>query len=617
MSSSIANRVRDFLAAHEGKASLPELCRHAFALETSLPLARRLLETVLPGELQFDGDRVVWRPRIPGDRIENATFFVVDIETTGTQPSHAEILEFGGVWVKNLAIAGYEHCLLRPARPIPPFIQGLTGITEDMVADAPRFLDQAEKLHGLFQGSVPVAHHADFDFRFLDYAFTSLGLRAVGHNRLCTMKLARVLAPGRKYNLDALAERLGVRPANRHRALGDAQATAEILIALLSRALDQGIETLQQLHQLRPRRGNGAASRLRIGPERVRAIPSAPGIYRFRDHRGEVLYVGKAANLKRRLGSYFVGSPKGKVARMLADMVDFDYTVTGSELEALLEEAREIRTRQPVYNRTLHTWGRYGYLILSSEAFPRLRFSREEDHTRAERYGPFRFPLGGRYELKALRETFGIRSCPGPLKPDTHASPCIEYGMHRCGAPCAHLQDHTSYNQGVEALRAFLQGDARALETLRTSIRQAAAQEAFERAAALRDRYRILISIYQGIRREGAVAALGDRILILPPAEPHLVRLYLLRPGRGLASVRAAIADTIWPQVIEKLLAQPVGQDPGSLQDARIAEQWLRRKPRAAILRVSEFADIASLARAVASAVQELPKERFETGRPS
>lgn len=607
MASPITQRLRDFLAAKGGEADLLEICSLAFAAQTSPALAKRLLEAALPGELQFQGDRVLWlAPARADDDLSAARYVVVDLETTGTNPHAAEIIEFGAVVVEGERIVGEEHSLVRPRNRIPPFIQGLTGIDNEMVADAPAFAEVAPRLHAVFQGAVPVAHNAEFDFGFLRTHFGRLGLADVGDGRLCTIKLARRFAPARHYNLDALAARLGVEAKSRHRALGDARTTAHVLIELLRAARAQGFASVQSLRKAKPQRGRGVETRLQVGPDRVRAIPERPGVYRFRNAAGEVIYVGKAADLRRRLGSYFVGSPKGKVARMLADVKDFDYTVVGSDLEALLEEAREIRTRRPQYNMALRSFRRYGYFRWErDDPFPVLRYAKEPGAPeRFESYGPFRMSGGGRAELTALRETFALRNCRGLLKPQASLSPCIEHAFKRCGAPCALLQDQAGYQAEVHRLRAFFEGDKAAIAGLRHEIALAAKREAYERAAALRDRYRTLAALHQTIRREGVLANLGDRIFALPAAEDGLRRLYYLRPGASIATLRVTPRETDWPSALTKLLA-PAPADLGVLDDARIAEAWVRRKTQLPMLRVAEFPDLAALAAGVAALVDE------------
>ncbi len=616
MSGTVQQRLRDFLAARDGEAELLALAEHAFAARLSPVLARRLLTTALPDEIQFQGDRVIWlAPASATDSLHDTTFVVVDLETTGTQPGQAEIIEVGAVVVRDWRIQGEHHWLVKPSRPIPPFIRGLTGIDDSMVADAPPFADIAKDVHGLFGGAVPVAHNAAFDCGFLDAAFRPLGLPEIGRDRLCTIKLARNFAPGARYSLDVVAERLGVTTHNRHRALGDARATAEVLIELLRRAESQGITSVKALRNFRKPRGRGAETRSAVGPERVRNLPPQPGIYRFRNGEGEVIYVGKAKSLRQRLGSYFVGSPRGKVNRMLAEVADFDYTVVGSELEALLEEAREIRLRQPRYNHQLRSWANYFYLYWNpNEAFPRLRLSR--DHALpadVEAFGPFRFTMGGRYELKALRETFGLRNCRGTLRPSPTQSPCIEYGMKRCGAPCAELEDAAAYEDRIARLRHFLSGDPDLLRDMRTAIARAAGDENFERAASLRDRYRILTALHQAVRREGASTIAGDRLLVLPAAEEALVRLYLLRRGRAVVSVRVDARSTDFRPHLERLLTQVMQGRPAEMEDARIAESWLRRKSTLPHLRVADHPDTGSLCEGVRQLVAEGDWRRFRT----
>lgn len=609
MSATLQQRLRDYLAATGGQADIQDLCRQAFAAETSPALARRLLATALPDELQFDGDRVVWlAPSSDTDTLDQTLFRVVDIETTGMHPDHARIIEVGAVLVQGDKVLEETHFMVNPQQPIPAFIRGLTGISDDMVADAPPLPALIHAIHQLFTGTVPVAHNASFDFRFLDAAFRRHGLPEVGDRRLCTIKLARALAPGKRYTLDELAQRLLVEANNRHRALGDAQTTAGVLIELLRRADQRGIHSVTALRGLRAPRGRGTEKKETIGTERIRTLPAQPGVYRFRNKQGEVIYVGKAKNLRHRLGSYFVGSPAGKANRMLLDVADFDYTVVGSELEALLEEAREIRLRQPAYNRMLRRWDHYGYLWLDPEdPFPRLRYAREKKvPDRAEIYGPFRLTARGGKEVKALRETFHLRDCAGRIRLQAGGSPCVEHGLHRCSAPCVDVDAHETYARQVEGLRRFLKGDASCLKALRADIQAAAEEERFERASTLRDRYRILTTLHQAIRSEGRPLVEGDRMFVLPAAEEQLVRLYLLRRGQAILTrrIRRDLGD--WCEPVTAMLSQPIPSETQDMEDARICEAWLRRKSALPTVRVSDHGSSETLAEALRSTGNEL-----------
>ena len=239
---------------------------------------------------------------------------------------------------------------------------------------------------------------------------------------------------------------------------------------------------------------------------RLEALPDAPGVYLFKDAQGRVLYVGKAASLRKRVRSYFRGRPSGldpKTQRLVERASSVEWIETGSEPEALLLEDQLIKRHRPRYNVRLRDDKRYPYLKLTAEPFPRLVVTRrvDRDVERGARYfGPYPRPGALREAYRALQRIFRVRTCPLAIEPGkrARARPCLDHDLGLCDAPCVGLISQRQYQQLVDEAALFLSGRAEALiQRLEREMREAAARLEFERAARLRDRLRALAQIAQ------------------------------------------------------------------------------------------------------------------------
>lgn len=233
--------------------------------------------------------------------------------------------------------------LINPMMPIPGFITSLTGIDAQMVADSPVFPEVAREIHEMLEGRIFVAHNVGFDYNFLKRAFNEIG-GAFRYKKLCTVRLGRKLIPGQPtYSLGLLCRSLGITINDRHRALGDAKATALLMQLYIKN------DTTEQIQEfLNPR-----SREMILPPNLARAtfndLPHDTGVYYFHDSKGKVIYVGKAVDIKNRVTSHFAG--KTKKAQQIRDAVyDISFEVTGSELIAFLHESEQIKKNWPRFN---------------------------------------------------------------------------------------------------------------------------------------------------------------------------------------------------------------------------------------------------------------------------
>lgn len=303
-------------------------------------------------------------------------YAIVDIETTGGYAQHHRVTEVAIYHFDGNRITDKFSTLINPARAIPNFITGLTGITTAMVEEAPTFQDVAEEIYDWLKDRVFVAHNAHFDHSFLKREFELVGIQWQT-KKLCTVRLSRKIVPGLdSYSLGALAESFGIKIPNRHRALGDAHATAKIFDILLKRD-QQGV-----IAKSIKRNSGEATLPSNLNKADYDNLPNKAGVYYFLDAKGTVIYVGKAINIKKRITSHFSGEAKEwNRSNIRNEICNITYELTGNELIALILESQEIRRLWPKYNLAqkfkVEEWGvfdyedRNGYLRFSVNAVSR------------------------------------------------------------------------------------------------------------------------------------------------------------------------------------------------------------------------------------------------------
>jgi DNA polymerase III epsilon subunit family exonuclease len=348
-----ADRLVELVHARRGAVSPEDAARVLFALERApVTLAHSLLADVVDGD-----SRLAWRGTRVGladdgvveTLIEEAEIVVFDLETTGLSARRDRICEIGAVRVKALEVADTFETLVKPGVALPPTIARLTGLRDAELRGAPR-PELAIRRFLAFAGDAALgAHNARFDVGFVDCAVERLTGRRVAAPVIDTVWLARRLLHRRseRFSLRQLAHFFGTSCEPCHRALPDAVATAEILVALLGLAQERGARTLAEVIELAAPR----ARRLHARRSLIAGAPTTPGVYLFRDRNDTVLYVGKARDLRARLRSYFAGDrQRPAVEAALGALARVEWRELGSELEASLEELRLISDLRPPAN---------------------------------------------------------------------------------------------------------------------------------------------------------------------------------------------------------------------------------------------------------------------------
>src|SRR5438094_1003308 len=360
-----ADRLVELVEERRGPVYAEEAARRLFALRHApVGLARSLLEEVVGDDtrLAWLGDAVGLADPPGADLpLEDATFVVVDLETTGLRPGTSRICEIGAVRVRDFELGEEFELLVDPGVPLGAAISALTGLHDAELRGQPHPSMAVRRFLEFAGDAVLVAHNARFDLAFIDRETERLtGARLAGPV-VDTVGLARRLLAGRtrRAGLASLAQFFGTEARPCHRALPDAQATAEILLQLIGLAQERGARTVADLVDLAAPRGR------KVYAKRALAFgaPASPGVYLFRDRHDQVLYVGRARDLRARLRSYFRSDrQRPAVEAALAALERVEWRVLGSELEAALEELRLIRELRPPANARSVRPDRYLYL---------------------------------------------------------------------------------------------------------------------------------------------------------------------------------------------------------------------------------------------------------------
>lgn len=375
----------------------------------------------------------------------------VDLETTGADAQHDRITEIGVVEVGPEGIQEWDT-LLDPGMGIPPFIQRLTGITDEMVRGHPTFASIAETLAERLQGRLFVAHNARFDYGFLKNEFRRAGL-TFRADVLCTVRLSRSLFPSAaRHGLDALVARFGLQPRARHRALADAELLWQFwqkIHALYS------VELIDAATQALIRRASLPAG---LEETALDDVPDTAGVYLFYGDNDAPLYVGKSVHLRQRIGAHFSGDHRvGKDMRLTRLVRRVEWRETGGEIGALLLEASLVKSMQPVHNQMLRRSTRLFTWELPPELpVPRLRSDDDTDFSRrGHLYGTFHSRGAAQAWLRRLADEHQLCQATLSLERTTRAgSPCFARQLRRCEGACVGEEDSRSHRARIATAMA-------------------------------------------------------------------------------------------------------------------------------------------------------------------
>jgi DNA polymerase-3 subunit epsilon len=421
---------------------------------------------------------------------EDAEYCVIDVETTGLSARYNGIIEIGIVKVSGLKIVDTYHSLINPGKAIPYYITSFTGISDDDVYDAPFFEDVADEILSFISDSVLAGHNFSFDKSFIKKEFIYSGKEEPDNPQVCTLKLSRRVYPDlRRRSLSILARYLGVNHIDSHRALPDAEVTANVLIKILQQLKNNNeIKTVSDLISYQ--------SILKINESRIKiskhlkedviSLPDCPGIYYFLNSKKKVIYIGKAKSLKNRIKSYFLLTADRKAKKIVKQARRIKYEITNSELTALLSEAELIKLVNPKHNRQLKQYGnKYFLRVNTTHPFPDLEITNKFDFDGNDYFGLFLTKKKADVVYEIIKKAFAIRECDNTelLKGRT----CFLADIERCLAPCV-TKDKSLYKDELDKTYEFLYGkNQTVLNRLLNKMKEYSEKQKYEKAGETKE----------------------------------------------------------------------------------------------------------------------------------
>lgn len=371
-------------------------------------------------------------------------YAVVDIETTGGFASGNGITEISIlIHDGSRVIDGFET-LINPQQDIPFYIQTLTGITDEMVRKAPLFEEVAPRIYDLLHNKIFVAHNVNFDYSFVRHQLAQAGFQ-LQCKKLCTVRMSRKIIPGHSsYSLGKLCSVLNIELNDRHRAGGDAAATA-ILLALLLEKDKEGVIPLSlnkvSKEQVLPPN---------LSKTHIDKLPSNPGVYYFKDHKGKIIYIGKAVNLKKRVCSHFSGNSINRQRQeFLKNIYEIDFTVCGTELMALILEVSEIKKHWPENNKALKRFEQKYALFAFEDQNGYIRLGIDKYKKNSQAIYTFDSLLAGQHMLRAMIKEHTL--CEKLCFIQKNRVSCTAYTIEQCNGACIAAEEPEIYNERVEA----------------------------------------------------------------------------------------------------------------------------------------------------------------------
>lgn len=377
-------------------------------------------------------------------------YAVVDIETTGGYAAANGITEISVYTFDGEKIIAQYETLINPGQPIPYYIQSMTGITDKMVAAAPRFEEVAEKIYTLLHDKIFVAHNVSFDYSFIKSHLKQSGFE-LNTKKLCTVRMSRKIFPGLpSYSLGNLCRSLGITIYDRHRAGGDAEATVKILQQLIENDQENHIQKSLQ------RNSKEAILPPNVPKEHFEQLPYTPGVYYFHNAKGKVVYVGKATNIRYRVNSHFSNNSESRQKQNFMQHVhSISYQSCGTELMACILESAEIKKRWPVFNSSQKRWeDTYGiYMYEDQKGY--LRLAIDKNRKRLNPVYTFHYIVDGHAILRKLIRDHNL--CPKLcfLQKDPGRCEGLEDGY--CHGACEHNEPAAAYNERASKAAASLQ----------------------------------------------------------------------------------------------------------------------------------------------------------------
>ena len=367
-------------------------------------------------------------------------YCILDIETTGGQYNEEGITEIAIYKFDGHEVVDQFISLVNPEKPIQPFVVKLTGINNAMLRSAPKFYEVAKRIIEITEGCIVVAHNASFDYRILQTEFRRLGFD-FKKPTLCTVELAKKLIPDQvSYSLGKLVRALGIPMSDRHRASGDALATVKLFKMLFAKDVEK--EILKSFVKTEIK--SGMSPKLL---DIVENLPTKTGIYYIHNEKGDLIYIGKSKNIKKRVNQHFTGSTH-KCKKIQRDVFAVTYEETGSELIALLKESEEIKINKPIYNRAQRKSIFQYALYQNKNKAGYWALTVEKADGRKKEITSFTSLQEGKNALFKITEKYNLCQKINGLY-DTKNG-CFQYKIKECNGACLGVEAPEAYNERVQ-----------------------------------------------------------------------------------------------------------------------------------------------------------------------
>lgn len=376
-------------------------------------------------------------------------YAIVDIETTGGYAAANGITEIAIHLFDGEKVTEKFETLINPGQPIPYYIQSMTGITDKMVADAPRFEEVAEKIYTILHDSIFIAHNVNFDYSFVKSHLKESGFD-LNTKKLCTVRLSRKIFPGlSSYSLGNLSRSLGITIYDRHRAGGDSEATVQLFQLLLQNDKDK--------HILKSLQRNSKEWILppNVPKEHFDQLPYTPGVYYFHDKKGKIVYVGKATNIRYRVNSHFSNNSESRQKQNFMQHVHaISYQSCGTELMACILESAEIKKRWPVFNSSQKRWEDVYGIFLYEDQNGYHRLAIDKNRKRLNPLYTFHYLVDGHAIIRKLIKDYQL--CPKLCFLQKDDGNCDGIVEGHCKGACQQKESPAKYNKRVQKAAASL-----------------------------------------------------------------------------------------------------------------------------------------------------------------
>lgn len=376
-------------------------------------------------------------------------YAIVDIETTGGYAAANGITEIAIHLFDGEKVTEKFETLINPGQPIPYYIQSMTGITDKMVADAPRFEEVAEKIYTILHDRIFIAHNVNFDYSFVKSHLKESGFD-LNTKKLCTVRLSRKIFPGlSSYSLGNLSRSLGITIYDRHRAGGDSEATVQLFQLLLQNDKDK--------HILKSLQRNSKEWILppNVPKEHFDQLPYTPGVYYFHDKKGKIVYVGKATNIRYRVNSHFSNNSESRQKQNFMQHVHaISYQSCGTELMACILESAEIKKRWPVFNSSQKRWEDVYGIFLYEDQNGYHRLAIDKNRKRLNPLYTFHYLVDGHAIIRKLIKDYQL--CPKLCFLQKDDGNCDGIVEGHCKGACQQKESPAKYNKRVQKAAASL-----------------------------------------------------------------------------------------------------------------------------------------------------------------